>query len=867
MSRMLRAGLYFLLFTLPLWAAAQSLPMRLPEGVVPLSYRLALTLDPARPAHSGKVSIALDIKVSTRTIRLNASDIVVTSAVLKRAGKTYAARVKVANENLLDLVFAAPVPVGPGELTLAFRGRLDDKGSQGLFRQKEGADWYAFTQFEATDARGAFPVFDEPGWKVPWTLSLTIPAKLTAVANTAVAREVALAHGLKRVEFLTTPPLPSYLVAFGVGPFDILDGGRVGTTPLRFITPRGRASEARYAASMTPPILAKLEAYFGIGYPYGKLDVMALPITLNFGAMENPGLVTFAARFLLAKEAEESANFKRSFVEIQAHELAHQWFGDYVTMAWWDDLWLNESFASWMGDKITAQVMPEWRFETGTQEARAEAMAADRLLSARRIQQPVNDPESLESAFDSITYSKGQATLAMFENWLGDYPFQAGVQRYMARHAWGSATGDDFVAALAAGQPELAAAFRSFTGQPGIPRLNVTLVCEGKPLLRLSQSRFLPSGSAAPSGALWQIPVTVRTPAGRTRILLKEATGSLPLPDTACPAWVEANADGVGYYRPVYGPGQLLKLMMDADLSVSEILADLDDAQALTESGDLPVADALALALRYTGHARREVLEAALGIIAKMEPLIAPDQRAAYAALWQRAFGERAHALGLTGKSNDSDDDRLIRSRWLGRLVDAGQDGSLRAQARELTQAWLKDRGALEVASRGLVLRSAAIDGDRALFDALVQAARASKDRSERRDIYGALARFAAPELALAAHQLWLSPQHDIRELLPAGRGQQGGAALREGLLAFVSANFDAIAARLPKESVGRFPNYFADFCAADKALAVEQFFAPRLGSFPGGSNSLAQALESIRLCAVYRDTQRDSLAGFLTQR
>ncbi|MDD5333112.1 MAG: M1 family metallopeptidase [Rhodoferax sp.] len=957
MNRMLRAGLYFLLFALPLWAAAQSLPMRLPDGVAPLSYRLALTLDPARSTHSGKVSIALDIKAATRTIRLNASDIVVTSAVLKRAGKTYAARARVADSNLLDLVFAAPVPAGPGELTLAFRGRLDDKGSQGLFRQKEGADWYVFTQFEATDARRAFPVFDEPRWKVPWTLSLTIPAKLTAVANTAVAREVALAHGLKRVEFLTTPPLPSYLVAFGVGPFDILDAGRVGATPLRFITPRGRAAEARYAARMTPPILAQLEAYFGIAYPYGKLDVMALPITLNFGAMENPGLVTFAARLLLAREAEETANFKRSFVEIQAHELAHQWFGDYVTMAWWDDLWLNESFASWMGDKITAQVMPEWRFETGTQEARAEAMAADRLLSARRIQQPVNDPESLESAFDSITYSKGQATLAMFENWLGDSPFQAGVQRYMARHAWGSATGDDFDAALAAGQPELAAAFRSFTGQPGIPRLSVTLVCQDKPLLRLSQSRFLPSslsglergmrwsqtgrdarrsaqpmagplasvatpqtprlaptqraggefgasrrcadslgtrpsfvdapsaasectpvaptfqarqaarGSAAAPAALWQIPVTVRTPAGRTRILLKEATGSLPLPDTACPAWVEANADGVGYYRPVYGPGQLLKLMMDADLSVSEILADLDDAQALTESGDLPVADALALALRYTGHARREVLEAALGIIAKMEPLIAPDQRAAYAALWQRAFGERAHALGLTGKSSDSDDDRLIRARWLGRLVEAGQDGGLRAQARELTQAWLKDRGALEVASRGLVLRSAAIDGDRALFDALVQAARASKDRSERRDIYGALARFVAPELALAAHQLWLSPLHDIRELLPAGREHQGGAALREGLLAFVSANFDAIAARLPKESVGRFPNYFANFCAADKALAVEQFFAPRLGSYPGGSNSLAQSLERIRLCAVYRDAQRDSLTGFLTQR
>ena len=859
-------ALAILVALLPL-TAADALPMRLPDNVVPLSYRLALTVDPEQPKHNGEVSIDVDVKAATRSIRLHANDLVVSSATLRMAGKSYRAKARVVGKQLLELAFTALIPAGKGELELVFTGRVDDKGSQGLFRQKDHGRWYAFTQFEASDARRAFPAFDEPRWKVPWTLALTVPQQLTAVANTAVATEVPLAKGMKRVEFLTTQPLPSYLVAFGVGPFDVLDGGKVGSTPLRYITPHGRAQEARYAASMTPAILAALESYFGQSYPYGKLDVMALPITLNFGAMENPGLVTFASRLVLATPAEETLNFKRSYVAVQAHELAHQWFGNYVTMSWWDDLWLNESFASWMGDKITAGLMPEWHFETGTQQARARAMRADRLASARRIHQPVNDEASLASAFDGITYSKGQAVLAMFENWLGADAFQAGVRRYMVKHAWANASGEDFIAALTAGNAALAGALRSFTEQAGIPRLTVSLVCEGKPALRLSQTRFLPTGSTASADSIWRIPVTVRTPAGQARMLFGHAEESLPLPDATCPPWVEANADGMGYYRVVYEAGRLDALMAEAGLSVSELLADLDDAQALTESGDLQVSEALTLALRYASHPRREVVDAALGIITRVEPLIGADRRSAYAALWQRAFGARGRGLGLTGRATDSDDDRLIRERWLARLVDAGHDQTLRAQAGKLAQDWLRDRSTLAVADRVLVLRSAAIEGDRALFDALVKAALASNNRGERADIYAALSRFEAPELAQSARELWLSPEHDIRELLMAGRDRNAVDVARDGLFAFMRQNFAAIARRLPKESVGRFPQFFAGFCSTDKATEVQQFFAPRLNAGFGGSTHLKQALENIRLCAAYRGLQQDNLNQFLARR
>jgi len=852
------------------WAAVDPIPLRLPNTIAPTAYRLALQVDPNQPTHSGEVTISVDIKQSGTFIRLHAVDIAVRSAALTVAGKTFSASAKQRSSDVLDLNFAHPFPAGKGELTIAFSGKLEDKDSQGLFRQQEGGEWYAFTQFESISARQAFPAFDEPGWKVPWTLSLTIPQSMTAVASSPMAREVPLGGGQKRVEFQTTKPLPSYLLAFGVGPFDILDGGMAGNTPVRFITPRGRASEASFAASVTPGILAKLEAYFGMPYPYEKLDVMALPITMSFGAMENPGLVTFSSLRLLSKAGEETIGFKRSLVGTQAHELAHMWFGDLVTMAWWDDLWLNESFASWMADKITRQMGPELQGESGTQAARAWAMQTDRLLSTTQIYQPVSktfsQSDPLGGQSSAIVYGKGQSTLAMFETWMGEGRFQAGVRRYMAKHAWGNATGEDFVKALAQGDRQLTDAFTSFTHQPGIPRLTVKLNCEGKPRLDLTQSRFLPKGTAESRASVWSIPVTVRTPAGTAQMMLKNKQGQLVLPDAVCPPWVQANVDGSGYYRAVYAPGQMAQLMSRADLSLPELLANLNDAQALTESGDLSVAESLGIAMAFTAHPQREVVESALSLISRMEALLDPSERAAYASLWQTAFGERARKLGLLDRPGDTADERLLRSDWMASYIEQSHDTQLVAQAGSLALGWLKDKSSLPSVSRGLVLRSAAFHGDRAYFDALVAASLGNPDRRERADIYAALASFRSDELAQAARELWLSPNHDIREVMNAGRSRGRSGPPREGMLAFVTSHYDAITAKLPKEAATRFPTMFMGACTAAAADQLEDFFTPLTRTYPGLTQTLAQSLESVRLCVRYRDAQHASLQAYLKQ-
>lgn len=861
---MKRLSTLALLALLALPTLATPLPMRLPDVAVPLAYQLSLEVDPNQPRHRGDVVIDLEVRKPSRTLRLNATDITVQSAQLEMDGRRYPARAKVLDDNLLELQFAQRLPKGSAKLSLRFGGAIQDKDVAGLFRQQEGGDWYAFTQFEATSARMAFPGFDEPGWKVPWTLALTVPEQLTAVANTPMLREVKTKPGWKRVEFQTSKPMPSYLLAFGVGPFDIVPGGKVGNTALRYITPRGRAADARYAASVTPAIVRELEAYFGMPYPYEKLDSLVLPLTVGFGAMENAGLITYASGLILAKPEEETADFKRDYVAVAAHELAHQWFGNYVTMAWWDDLWLNESFASWMGDKITARLMPDWHWDSSVQFSRANAMRVDRLASARRVHQPVLVNQDLGGAFDGITYDKGQTVLAMFETWLGEARFQAGVRRYMDRHAWGNATGADFIAALSAGDAELAEAFASFIEQPGIPRLDVQLLCDAQPRLRIRQARFLPLGSQAKAEQLWQIPLTVRSPAGQTQLLLKSASAELPLPDAGCPAWVLANVNGVGYYRAVYAPGQLRTLLREAPLNVNETLALLNDAGAQTESGDLPLADALGLAEQFASHPRREVVEAARDLLLKAEVLIGPADAAAYAQRWQRAFGERARALGLLSKPGESEDDRLLRAALLEKVAKLGQDSVLRDQAGKLTQAWLRDKASLDPASRRTVLRSAALEGDCALFDALLQAVESTSNRNERDDLYAALASFSRPELAEAARQLMLNPRHDLRETRRMLRVQNEDAVLREGALRFVLREFPALSQRMAKDAPGGLPRDFNGFCSEDKASELAAFFGPKASRYDGGEANLRQSLESIRLCAAFRAAQSAHLQAAL---
>lgn len=883
--------------------AAAPVSMRLPATVQPQAYALHLQVDPEQTRHQGEVKITLLLQqpIPARgAIRLHAKGLQLHEIWLEAGARRWRGRAVQLDADRVELHFGQPLAAGPAMLQISFSGPISTRDVYGLFRQQEGGQWGAYSQFEATGARQAFPLFDEPGWKLPWTLSLTVPQALVAVSNMPVASEAVDRPGFKRIQFQPTPPMPSYLLALGVGRFDLVDAGRAGQdgrVPLRFVVPAGRQADVAYAAGITGRILDRLEAWFAMPYPYAKLDSLALPLTTDFGAMEHAGLITYASRLLLASPAEHTRQFERDYVATAAHELAHQWFGNLVTLAWWDDLWLNESFASWLGDKITAEVQPGWGWQTSLQRARAAAMRADRLASARHIEQAVLQDEDMGHLWDPITYEKGQVVLAMFEAWTGPDAFQAGVRRYLQHHAWGSATSADFFQALATADPALPDALRSFTRQGGIPRLAVRLLCDGgAPRLQLAQSRLLPIGSTgesmdgsslgSPAGAaaaagqaspLWQLPLRVRTPAGNSQLLMTTADATLALPDTECPAWVQANVDGSGYWRVAYADDGLARLAAAPGLSTGEWLALLDDAIGLHDAGDIGNGQALALVGTAAAQPSGEVVQAALALLRHLQPVLAPDapvagvtasvsaSASAWTSLWQTHFGARARQLGWLPRASDSDDDRLLRHVLLPTVAVQGADVALRQQALHLAQAWLADPSTLDADLRLPVLKAAAhADGPgsgAALFNQLQAALQASQVRTERGDLLAALGEFRQPLLAAQARALLLQPHIDLRDSLwPLLRAQADTTANRAEALDFVLRNLAVLAPRLGQEELARLPGLFKAGCSSDEARRLDAGFRSAMAQVAGGRGALTRTVEAVQLCTAWRARQTGTL-------
>ena len=409
---------------------------------------------------------------------------------------------------------------------------------------EEDGNHYIFTQFEDTDARAAFPCFDEPSYKVPWQLTLQIPQKYDAVSNTPIEKHET-SEDSKILHFKQTKPLPSYLVAFAVGQFDFVPAGYAGVNraPVRIVTPKGHASEAQYAAEVTATILTRLENYFGIPFPYEKSDQVAIPVTYGFGAMENAGMVTYAQDILLSGARGDTTARQRLYATVAAHELSHQWFGDLVTTAWWNDIWLNEAFATWMEQKLVAEWKPEWHTRVGDVDSKLGAETEDTLKSARKIRQEIKTKDDISNAFDGITYEKGAAVIGMFESWVGPSAFRKGVQSYLKKYAFKNADGADFLAAISsATKKSVSEPFSSFLNQAGVPLVSVALDCNGKsPVLHLEQERSLPQHTKQAPNQLWQIPVCVRyedsSSSKSACTLMSDPRSDWKLDSESCPTW------------------------------------------------------------------------------------------------------------------------------------------------------------------------------------------------------------------------------------------------------------------------------------------------------------------------------------------
>jgi alanyl aminopeptidase len=839
--------------------------LRLPEGVRPVRQSVDLDLDPGRESYSGTVEIDLDLAREASVVWLNASGLVVREASIGRPGAPGPARVVPGGDDFVGLLPEAPLAAGPAHLRIAFDGTVSRRQQDGVFAMREGGDFYLFTQFEAIAARRAFPCFDEPADKIPWRLSLRVPHGLVALSNTpAVSTSTADGHDL--VRYAETRPLPSYLVAFAVGPFDLVDVGPSGRnrTPTRLAVPRGRAPDTAWARSSTPPILALLEDYFDRPYPYEKLDQVAIP-GVGF-AMEHPGLVTYGMGLMVQRDAEATTRSRREWASVCAHELAHQWFGDLVTMAWWDDTWLNESFASWLGEKVTGRFQPDWGVPLESVEGRSSALAADSLATARRIRQPILSRDDIVGAFDGITYGKGQAVLEMVEAWLGEDTFRRGVRAYMERHAWGSATVSDFLAALstAAGR-DVSPVLSAFLDQTGAPVVSAAVQCDGAPRLRLEQRPYRALGSPA-EPKTWTLPVCARVDgrAGRACTLLSARSADIPLGSGSCPGWSFANADSAGYYRTLTAPAEARRLLEGGKLSAAERVGLAGDLDAFVSSGDVPAGDALALVPLLVADDERHVVSTGAAFVRGLEPIVPDPALEPYRAWVRRVFGGRARTLGFSPGAGESEDTHLLRRSLLATAALAGRDPELEREAVRLASGWLDGSTTVDADVLDTVLAAAA--SDRALFTRLREDALSATDRGKRQRLLSAVGSTRDPGLAAQALALTLDDRIDPREsvsVLWSLAGRRDTAPLAFG---FLRDHYDALVARLPEglfSPAVYFPFTAAGLCTPAARREAEAFFRDRSPKLEGGARALRQALEALDQCVARREAQAASLAGF----
>jgi alanyl aminopeptidase len=501
----------------------------LPDNARPLSYRLDLRIDPSQPAFTGKVAIEIETAEASGELWLNGTGLTISRAEMD--GKP--ARSEAVRDQFVRLEYDAVVPAGRHNVTIDYSARFTER-PVGAYRRKSGSDWYVYTTFTAIDARRAFPCFDEPRFKTPWQVTITAPAPLMAVANSRELSDSRAPGGWHEVRFAPTKPLPSEIVAFAVGPFDVASGGTAGANniPVRVLTPRGRAAEGRLGAESTREILSRLEEYTGIPYPWDKLDHLAL-IQGAFGAVENPGLITYNQKVLLT-----DAGHRLAMRRVMAHELSHQWFGNLVTQRTWDDVWLSEGFATWLGGKTSDLDLPPDRRGIARVIAKHQMMARDRGARARPVRKPMHSVDEMKDIYSQVVYQKGGAVLAMLEQWLGEDAFRQSLRRYLSTHSFGNATTADLADAIRAETKiDIAPVLSGFLNHTGVPVIRISLEDGGKPGIVAYQ----------PNEGPWTVPVCFLADGRRLCGLVGDNHGPRTLADHR-PEWAFSDAGGAGYY-------------------------------------------------------------------------------------------------------------------------------------------------------------------------------------------------------------------------------------------------------------------------------------------------------------------------------
>ena len=845
---------------------------RLPGTARPLRYDVSLAIDPARDRFTGDVGILVEIPAATQAIVLHGRDLTISRAEViqgeRHTPATTSVRMAKGMRDAPDelvLTFARALTPGRAEIRIAWSALIGEKLS-GLYRVKEDASSYAFTQLEPADARRMIPCFDEPAFKVSFELKVTTPRGNLVVANAEEVGRADTEDGRSTIfRFAPTAPLPTYLFALAVGPFEIREAPP-GPVKLRLITTKGKAPLGDLVLEAAAAHTRLLGEYFDRPYPYSKLDLVAVP-EFGFGAMENAGLISFREELILLDTPRASAAARRAMATTVAHEISHHWFGNLVTMAWWDDLWLNEGFATWMESKIVDTWRPTTDAHLQALRSKAVIMEKDSLDSARAVRQPVSGSGEAEGAFDEVTYDKGAAVLGMLEAWLGEATFREGIRAYIKAHEHGSATSADLFQAIgAAAHKDVQAIASTFLDQPGVPLVRAELACDKgqAPRVRMTQGRYRARHSgesrdhAAPH-TTWKIPICVAyeggDKAGPACGLLEGTATEILLPTAHCPAWIYPNARESGYFRFVLPPAQMTSLAGAArSLDPRARLGLVTGAWALVRSGDMGVGTLLDLLSGMKRERHRLVLEE---IIAALEgvsgSLVDESTRPAFRRYVASILLPIAKELGWDTRKGDSDDQKLLRKSVLSALSTLAEDPWLDAEAEKRSAAFLADPRSIDPDVAAIALQVAARRGGERRFEELASAAKRARLPGERIDAVGALGSFADQALLRRALDLMLTDQIKIQDSFYISSSAMMWAESRPLVRAWVKDHFTELKGKMPDFLLARLAGVVESICDKEERDASATLFRDALRETEGAERTLDQALEAADVCIDLR--------------
>ena len=833
---------------------AKDVEYRLPSSVTPTFQDIHLNLDPDAPHYSGSTRINVTVNTVTKRVGFYQQDLAITHAELIQNERAIALNVEEGEYNINWGMADADIAPGKYTLVIDFEGKVNTS-SDGMYLSRFEETNYLFTQFEDMHARKAFPSFDEPAFKIAYQMTITAPEKQVVVSNTPVeSRDVS--EGMQTVKFEKTKPMPTYLIAYTVGPFDSaeLEGLSV---PGKIYVPKGYADKTKFVVKHTPEILATLEDFFDIKYPYKKLDFVAVP-NFTHGAMENVGLITYRDSLLLLED-EPGLTERKGPLNVIAHELAHQWFGNLVTMAWWDDLWLNEAFASWAASYTMMELYPELNF--ADRIVQESAFGADASPTVKPVKKVVRtQPDVMDGL--GLNYSKGESILQMIESLIGTEKFREGVRNYMNTHAWGNTVADDLWAALdGVSDINLSAMMKAYLEQPAYPLISID--DNGT----ITQERFHYAGATV-EAQTWAVPLKLTYKVnGKIKqevVFIDKAKTTLP--QLAEADWVFPNDNATGYFRWAITSKQLANLLSDLNvLNNREKKNVLYNMQALLNAGKVSIDSIMPVLTALAKDNDPVVKRAAVGVLGEFDYLINDDNRANYAALLNQEYLPLLNELTLEQTSGEAESVISLRNQLYSLLGNRANNETLIKKSELIAKQYIKDSSAVPagIADTAIGITTKYTEDD--LYDTLVAAFKEAQLPNVKRTLLYSM-RYTDEATANKMLDLALTdditPANTLYMLVRVSRNLE----LKTALYKWLDKNLDALIAKMPDYHVSRMPEFVSTTCSAENLDMAKAFYTPIKDKHEGMARSFDIMLDESNQCLRLKATYQEDFNKFLAK-